>query len=83
MDYFKYNNRVFKINQMYKHFKGNVYRIKSFSIHTESGEVLVNYTNTEDDGVQYARPLKMFAEKVDVNKYPQSGQAFRFELIEE
>lgn len=65
--------------QKYKHFKiGKVVTIIGISRHTETEEVSVVY---EYEGVIWNRPLEMFMSEVDRNKYPNSKQKYRFELI--
>ena len=45
--------------ELYRHFKGGVYKIFGEAIHTETGELLVVYQAFSDHAI-YARPIDMF-----------------------
>jgi len=72
-----------KSGQIYKHYKGDTYKVLTLAKHSETGEWMVIYerlTNIIHQGWKiYARPLDMFIENVDVEGY--NGP--RFTLIEE
>ena len=75
--------RRVKTDGIYRHFKGNCYRVICIAHHSETMEDLVIYRALYGSGEVYARPVKMFLEEVDREKYPDVKQKYRFELINE
>lgn len=71
------------VHGVYRHFKGNKYIVEDVAIDSETDEYLVIYRALYGEGLLYARPMKMFLSAVDVEKYPEVNQKWRFELIEE
>ena len=69
--------------EMYRHFKGNIYQIRCLAKHSETGEMMVVYQAMYDTFQIYVRPLAMFMEEVDVEKYPDARQQYRFVLLQD
>lgn len=68
-----------QVGKIYKHFKGNRYKVLCIAKHTETNEDMVIYQDINDESKIYARPYVMFVSKVDKNKYPNVDQQYRFE----
>ena len=54
-----------KQNGIYRHYKGNLYRVKAIATHSESLEKLVIYSDLEGKKV-WARPIAMWDEEIEV-----------------
>jgi len=72
-----------KVGRVYKHFKGNKYLVLDIAKHSETMEDYVVYKALYGDCETYVRPYWMFAEQVDIIKYPNATQKYRFELVED
>ena len=68
------------INGIYKHFKGNTYKVLYVAKDSETLEELVVYMDVNDNNKIWVRKKDMFLSKVDKNKYPNVLQEYRFEL---
>ena len=69
--------------EMYRHFKGNLYQIRCLAKHSETRELMVVYQAMYGTFEIFVRPLSMFMEEVDREKYPGVKQRYRFELLQD
>ncbi|MBE5879319.1 MAG: DUF1653 domain-containing protein [Lachnospiraceae bacterium] len=71
-----------KAGEKYRHFKGGEYEIVSLAVGSEDGDSQVVYRAMYEPYTVYVRPLAMFMEPVEKEKYPDASQEFRFVKIE-
>lgn len=69
--------------EIYRHFKGNLYQIRCLARNSETMEWMVVYQAMYDTFEIYVRPLSMFMDEVDHVKYPDASQTYRFEMVED
>lgn len=74
-------NREFKVGDIVRHFKGQLYRIEGFALNTETSEEMVIYLGLYAPYKMYCRPKEMFYSEVDRKKYPQCKVKYWFELV--
>lgn len=74
-------DREIQIGEVYRHFKGDTYRVIAIANHTETGDRLVIYKALYGDGNVYARPYDMFAGEIKCKLNERESQRYRFELV--
>lgn len=79
--------QVIEIGKLYRHFKGNIYKVIDIVYDSESNndeelKRIVIYEAQYGEHLRWARPYEMFASKVDKEKYPDIKQEYRFEKID-
>lgn len=68
--------------EIYRHFKGNLYQIITLARNSEDGAQMVVYQQLYTPYEVYVRPLEMFMSRVDTEKYPNQRQVYRFEKLD-
>lgn len=68
------------IGGVYKHFKGNLYKVEDVAKNCDTLEEYVVYRAEYGSKDLWIRKKDDFLSKVDHNKYPEVIQKYRFEL---
>lgn len=61
------DNREIVVGSIYRHYKGNEYKVLNIARHSENLELMVVYKALKDDGDIWVRPLEMFQEQVEID----------------
>ncbi len=72
--------RTVNVGEVYRHFKGNVYEIVALAVNADNREQVVVYKSLSN-GKVFVRSYAGFVGEVNKNKYPDSPQKYRFELV--
>lgn len=75
----KFMERLPKKNEIYRHFKGNLYKIITLARDAGDGRRMVVYQALYGEQEVYVRSLDEFMSLVDKEKYPEISQERRFE----
>ena len=67
--------------KIYRHFKGDLYKVEDVVVYSEDCKPVVMYSSVENPDQIWCRPLIMFESDVDVQKYPYAKQKKRFEEV--
>ena len=67
------------IGGIYKHFKGNMYKVVDIALHCEDLDEYVVYKSLDNEKT-WIRSKIEFLSEVDHKKYPEITQKYRFEL---
>lgn len=67
---------MIEVGQVYRHYKGHIYRVVGVAKHSETLEALVVYSRADGEPDLWVRPTVMFAETL------ADGRP-RFELLQE
>lgn len=73
--------RKIKVNSLYKHFKGHIYKVIAIAKDSEDLSLKVVYENVETKEI-WIRNYNEFISLVDKTKYPEISQKYRFEEID-
>ena len=67
--------------EVYRHFKGKMYKVLGIAVHSETGEAMVIYQAMYGDNITYVRPYESFIEKLNKHKYEDVNEVYRFTYI--
>jgi len=60
-------NRVIRPGDVFKHYKGSIYRVNMIAKHTETEENFVIYHDVTQPEQVWARPVQMFNQYITLN----------------
>ena len=68
--------------KIFRHFKGDLYLLEDFVMHSETQETMVLYRALYGTCGLYVRPYEMFIEEVPADKINPMNQKYRFEEMD-
>ncbi len=68
--------------QLYRHFKGHIYKVLCIAKDSETLKEQVVYQNIKDEKAIWVRDKVAFLSRVDCNKYKEASQIYRFEQLD-
>ncbi len=68
--------QIIEVGRIYRHYKGNIYKIIALARHSETGEDMIVYKSVKNGDV-WVRPQYMWNEEVEVN----GTKVLRFTLV--
>lgn len=68
--------QIIEVGRIYRHYKGNIYKIIALARHSETGENMIVYQSVKNGDV-WVRPQYMWNEEVEVN----GTKVLRFTLV--
>lgn len=74
--------RKIKVNKLYRHFKGHIYKVIAIAKDSEDLSLKVVYQNISNNDI-WVRDLEEFNSLVDKNKYPDVSQKYRFQELDD
>ena len=74
--------RKIKVNKLYRHFKGHIYKVIAIAKDSEDLSLKVVYQNISNNDV-WVRDLEEFNSLVNKNKYPDVSQKYRFQELDD
>lgn len=75
--------REIKAGEYYRHFMGGLYHVTGIAKDADTEKQMVVYQALEGDEELWVRDYEEFALEVDRQKYPEAGQQYQFEKVEE
>lgn len=79
----KNKKRKIVIGGIYRHFKGDLYKVIEVAIDVRTNEKLVIFTALHGLFFTWAKPIEDFLSVIDKEKYHSVNQEYCYELVDE